>query len=117
MKQKLTDDDNDDDDDDNDDDDDINPPHWISFACQRQSGANKVFYKVNVPLVMEQVQRDREPKQCDTSTLPSMQSNLYVVAAFWRTITGPSIQMKCYNGWYKVQVWLSRQTCIQRPNT
>ncbi len=38
MKEKLTDDDEDEDDED--DDDDIIPPHRISSACQRQSGAN-----------------------------------------------------------------------------
>ena len=37
MKQKLMDDD--DEDEDEDDDDDISPPHQISSACQRQSGA------------------------------------------------------------------------------
>ena len=40
MKQKLTDEDEDDEDED-DEDDDINPPHQISPACQRQSGAKK----------------------------------------------------------------------------
>ncbi len=38
LKQKLTD---DDEDEDTDEDDDIIPPHRISSACQRQSGANK----------------------------------------------------------------------------
>ena len=41
MKQKLTDED-DDDNEDNDEDADIIPPHRISSACQRQSGANNL---------------------------------------------------------------------------